>query len=185
MQPNEFPHNLYIQNYSTANSTCISLRKWYFSPQKELELIQDTKAIGYLFYEVVEDVNRGFIETNQRLHELKALQEFMKAGKYLDLARQLPGYGQIVFPQCLCDFRHQGYIMTSISYSTFTVYSCDIHKALGDVLLTVSWDAIDQWEIDEEDMTFSVRYRKNEFQFHWLKLYTQYVSFSKFSVKNF
>lgn len=32
----EFPHNLYIQNYSTATATCLCLHRWIFNPQREV-----------------------------------------------------------------------------------------------------------------------------------------------------
>lgn len=52
LQPNEFPHNLYIQNYSTASSTCLVIRKWLFSIKKERELSEDPQAERYFFYQV-------------------------------------------------------------------------------------------------------------------------------------
>lgn len=52
LQPNEYPHNLYIQNYSTATSTCLCIRKWLFSISKELTLISDTQATSYIFWQV-------------------------------------------------------------------------------------------------------------------------------------
>lgn len=38
LQANEYPHNLYIQNYSTASATCLLVRKWLFSVSKEIQL---------------------------------------------------------------------------------------------------------------------------------------------------
>ena len=37
----EFPHSLYIANYSTAAATCLTLRKWLFHPRVEVELHSD------------------------------------------------------------------------------------------------------------------------------------------------
>ena len=37
----EFPHSLYIANYSTAAATCLTLRKWLFHPKVEAELHSD------------------------------------------------------------------------------------------------------------------------------------------------
>ena len=33
VQPTEFPHSLYIANYSTAAATCLALHKWLFHPK--------------------------------------------------------------------------------------------------------------------------------------------------------
>ena len=53
LQPNEYPHNLYIQNYSTATSTCLCVRKWLFSLDKErVILMNDTQATSYVFWQV-------------------------------------------------------------------------------------------------------------------------------------
>ncbi|XP_014676974.1 PREDICTED: sorting nexin-27-like [Priapulus caudatus] len=52
LQPGEFPHNLYIQNYSTATSTCIALRKWLFSLNKETQ-VTDEKAANFFFWQVM------------------------------------------------------------------------------------------------------------------------------------
>ena len=51
LQSNEFPHNLYIQNYSTAASTCLLLRKWLFTLSKEIELSKDNLAETYFFWQ--------------------------------------------------------------------------------------------------------------------------------------
>ena len=52
LQPTEFPHNIYIQNYSTATATCIVLKKWVFSPNRESFLNSDTVAVSFLYGQV-------------------------------------------------------------------------------------------------------------------------------------
>lgn len=52
LQPNEYPHNLYIQNYSTATSTCLCIRKWLFSISRELSLMNDPQATSFIFWQV-------------------------------------------------------------------------------------------------------------------------------------
>lgn len=52
LQSNEFPHNLYIQNYSTATSTCLAIRKWLFSIAKEIDLSEDSSAESYFYWQV-------------------------------------------------------------------------------------------------------------------------------------
>lgn len=53
LQPNEYPHNLYIQNYSTATSTCLSVRRWLFTLSREISLMRDQQAISYIFWQVL------------------------------------------------------------------------------------------------------------------------------------
>ncbi|XP_038221313.1 sorting nexin-27 isoform X2 [Zerene cesonia] len=99
LQPNECPHSLYIQNYSTASSSCLALRKWLFNPQIELSVVEeDPKAAEFIFWQAVEDVNRGVCCAGARLYQLKALQDVRRARDYLALARSLPGYGHVAFP---------------------------------------------------------------------------------------
>jgi hypothetical protein len=33
LQPCEYPHSLYIANYSTAAATCLAVRRWLFHPK--------------------------------------------------------------------------------------------------------------------------------------------------------
>lgn len=37
----ECPHNIYIQNYTSAASSCIALRKWCFDVEKEAQLCEE------------------------------------------------------------------------------------------------------------------------------------------------
>lgn len=50
--PNEFPHNLYIQNYSTAASTCLFVKKWLFTLNIEIDLSEDNLAETFFFWQV-------------------------------------------------------------------------------------------------------------------------------------
>lgn len=52
LQAVELPHNIYIQNYSTATATCIALRKWVFTLTKELTLNSCETAVNFLFWQV-------------------------------------------------------------------------------------------------------------------------------------
>ena len=51
IQSTEFPHSLYIANYSTAAATCLTLRKWLFHPKVESELNSDQVALSILFHQ--------------------------------------------------------------------------------------------------------------------------------------
>lgn len=75
-------------------------------------IILDTDVICY--FQAVDEVNRGYINAGERLYQLKALQDNTRAVEYLKLARELPGYGEIVFPHCSCDSRKDGHVILSI-----------------------------------------------------------------------
>ncbi|XP_026727578.1 sorting nexin-27 isoform X1 [Trichoplusia ni] len=107
LQPNECPHSLYIQNYSTASSSCLSIRKWLFNPRTEISVVaEDATAAAFIFWQAVEDVNRGVCVAGARLYQLKALQQVRRAPDYLALARALPGYGHVAFPPARTDCRN-------------------------------------------------------------------------------
>ena len=75
LQAHEIPHNIYIQNYSTASATCLALRRWLFSPQVELQLSKNDIVSTYFFWQTVDDVNRGHVIAGEKLYQLKAMQD--------------------------------------------------------------------------------------------------------------
>ena len=52
LQPNELPHNIYIQNYSTATSTCLCMKKWVFTRRQEKLLCQHPEALKFIYWQV-------------------------------------------------------------------------------------------------------------------------------------
>ena len=65
VQPGDFPHSLYIANYSTAAATCLAVRKWLFHPRVEAELEADSTALAMLFHQAVEEVlSEAFLATS-------------------------------------------------------------------------------------------------------------------------
>jgi len=50
--PDECPHALYIDNYNSASATCISLKKWIFSPTQEKRICSDEQALNLIYYQV-------------------------------------------------------------------------------------------------------------------------------------
>ena len=119
IQSTEHPHSLYIANYSTAAATCLTLRKWLFHPKVEAELHFDQVALSILFHQAVEDVNRGFVITKDRLHQLKSLQDSSRMPDYLSCVRDMEGYGGVVFPHCGSDARKEGHVVPIVSFDAF------------------------------------------------------------------
>ncbi len=52
VQPNEYPHSLYLANYSTAAATCLVVRRWLFDPETEIALHADQAALEFFFRQV-------------------------------------------------------------------------------------------------------------------------------------
>jgi sorting nexin-27 len=40
------------------------------------------------------------------------------------LARQSPGYGEVVFPHCGCDARKEGHVIPSLGFNAFRLQAC-------------------------------------------------------------
>ncbi|XP_071051620.1 sorting nexin-27 isoform X2 [Onthophagus taurus] len=177
LQPTEYPHNLYIQNYSTATSTCLCVRKWLFSLTKELSLMHDVQATHYIFWQAVDEVNRGCIQAGERLYQLKALQDSTRATEYLKLARELPGYGDVVFPHCGCDTRKGGHVIVAVGSQNLKLHACREDGTLESQVVALNWDSISQWEADDEATAFCIKYNRVDKSPKWVKIYTPYYMY--------
>lgn len=177
LQPNEIPHQLYVNNYSTSSSTCLCVRRWLFSLKRELELPPGEQAAKFIFFQTVDEVNRGNIRAELRLYELKALQE-AKPSEYLALARTLPGYGDIVFPHCACDSRKEGHVIAAIGMNGFRLHACREDGTRESQTVDLQWDTITRYESDEESMCFCFQYsRSMKKPPRWVKVFTPYHAF--------
>lgn len=57
LAPNEFPHKLYVQNYTSAvPGTCLTIRKWLFTTEEEILLNDNDLAVTYFFHQVGESI---------------------------------------------------------------------------------------------------------------------------------
>ncbi|XP_046677987.1 sorting nexin-27 [Homalodisca vitripennis] len=178
LQPTELPHHLYIQNYSTASATCLCVRKVLFSLRAELALAADEQAMQYIFWLAVDAVDRGHIRADDRLYQLKALQDSSRKNEYLALARELPGYGEVVFPHCGCDSRKEGHIIACIGINGFRLLACRNDGSLESQVVEFSWSHIKQWQLDKEGMLFCFQYQKSSnTNPRWVKIFTPYFTY--------
>nr|CAD7193834.1 unnamed protein product [Timema douglasi] len=174
LQPSEYPHNLYIQNYSTATPTCLCVRKWLFSPACELTLASDEQATTFIFWQAVDEVNRGHIHAEDRLYQLKAQQDSSRKHEYLRLARELAGYGAVVFPHCSCDSRKEGHVVASVGSSGFKLQACREDGVMQPQVVHFSWSIIKEWEVDDDSMAFCFHYQRPEKNPRWVKIFSPY-----------
>ncbi|PSN32989.1 Sorting nexin-17, partial [Blattella germanica] len=99
----------YISQKSIQGVHRVVLRKSYWDPGYDLELMSNQVALNMLYVQTVADVERGWVlcsrETQQNLASLQA-----RGAKkeYLDLARTLKYYGFLQFRPCLCDYPRPG-----------------------------------------------------------------------------
>ncbi|KAH6937559.1 hypothetical protein HPB50_001712 [Hyalomma asiaticum] len=188
--PNEFPHNLYIQNYSTATSTCLLVRKWLFTTQLEERLAQAYPlAATFFFWQAIDDVNKGQIKPGNKLYELKALQDCSRKMEYLQLARTLEGYGELSFPHCTCDARKDGHVVSTVGIDGLKLQACRDDGTLevrpcrcfgsppSAQVIEFPWDTVAEWEVDEEGMAFAFQYTRPDKKPRWVKIFTPYFLF--------
>lgn len=161
LRPDEFPHNLYIQNYSTATPTCLLLRKWLFTLEREVQLSSiDSLAESFFFHQAVEDINKGQIKPRNKLYELKALQDWNKRRDYLKLARTLEDYSAIQFPHCECRSFRDGHVVPILSIHSIRLVAhvdgVERNNAnhTGSIVMQFHWRDIKEFEVDDEAMSF-------------------------------
>lgn len=129
------------------------------------------------FLQAVDEVNRGYIQAGERLYQLKALQDQTRALEYLQLARELPGYGEVVFPHCACDSRKGGHVIVAIGSNGIKLHACREDGTLESQVVELQWDCVRQFEVDDEGLAFCLRYCRPDKTPRWLKIFTPYVSF--------
>lgn len=120
-------------------------------------------------------MNRGYINAGERLYQLKALQDNTRASEYLKLARELPGYGEVVFPHCACDSRKDGHVVVAVGSTGIKLHACREDGTLESQVVVLQWDTIRQWEVDDEGMAFCLKYNRSDKTPRWLKIFTPYV----------
>ncbi|KDR21557.1 sorting nexin-17 [Zootermopsis nevadensis] len=99
----------YISEKSIQGVHRVVLRKSYWDPGYDLELMSNQVALNMLYVQTVADVERGWVlSSKETKHQLASLQARGAKKEYLDLARTLKYYGFLQFRPCLCDYPHPG-----------------------------------------------------------------------------
>ncbi|KAL7073185.1 hypothetical protein ACQ4LE_007283 [Meloidogyne hapla] len=160
----ECPHNIYIQNYSSAASSCIVLRKWCFDLSTEEKLCEfDSRFKAICFHQAVEDVNNGNIRAGEKLYQLKALQRDDRCDQYLKLARQLEGYSSISFPQCQFEVPEAeeglGILSVDIKIVSLRVQKDHIQKGRT---ISLKWSSIIGYSVFPESHVFQLKYFRGD-----------------------
>lgn len=178
LAPNEFPHKLYVQNYTSAiPGTCLTLRKWLFTTEEEILLSDNPLALTYFYHQAVDDVQKGFIKAEQKSYQLQKLEEQQKMSMYLNLLRTCEGYNEILFPHCSCDSRRKGHVITAISIQHFKLHACTEEGTLENQVITFEWGEMQRWDTDEEGMAFCFEYARGEKKPRWVKIFTPYFNY--------
>ncbi|XP_067425829.1 sorting nexin-27 isoform X2 [Emydura macquarii macquarii] len=178
LAPNEFPHKLYVQNYTSAvPGTCLTIRKWLFTTEEEALLNDNDLAVTYFFHQAVDDVKKGCIKAEEKSYQLQKLSEQRKMVMYLNMLRTCEGYNEIIFPHCSCDSRRKGHVITAISIKHFKLHACTEEGQLENQVIAFEWDEMQRWDTDEEGMAFCFEYARGEKKPRWVKIFTPYFNY--------
>nr|CAD2194859.1 unnamed protein product [Meloidogyne enterolobii] len=160
----ECPHNIYIQNYSSAASSCIVLRKWCFDVSTEEKLCElDSRFKAICFHQAVEDINSGSIRAGEKLYQLKALQREDRCDQYLNLARQLEGYSSISFPQCQFEVpeAEEGLATLTVDMKIVSLKVQKDHIQKGRTI-SLKWSNIIGYSVFPESHVFQLKYFRGD-----------------------
>ncbi|GFG30468.1 hypothetical protein Cfor_09310 [Coptotermes formosanus] len=95
----------YISQKSIQGVHRVVLRKSYWDPGYDLELMSNQVALNLLYVQTVADVERGWVLSSKEMkQQLASLQARGAKKEYLDLARTLKYYGFLQFRPCICDY---------------------------------------------------------------------------------
>ncbi|NXY12242.1 SNX27 protein, partial [Pteruthius melanotis] len=178
LAPNEFPHKLYVQNYTSAvPGTCLTLRKWLFSTQQEALLNDNDLALAYFFHQAVDDVKKGYIKAEEKSYQLQKLCEQRKMVMYLTMLRTCEGYNEITFPHCSCDSRRRGHVISAVSIRHFKLLACTEEGQLENQVIAFEWEEMQRWDTDEEGMAFCFEYARGDRKPRWVKIFTPYFNY--------
>ncbi|XP_053345998.1 sorting nexin-27a isoform X2 [Clarias gariepinus] len=176
LSPNEFPHKLYVQNYTSAvPGTCLALRKWLFSIEEQELLRENPLALHYCFHQAQDDVKKGFIKAEDKSYQLQKLAEQRKMAAYLNLLRTCEGYNEVAFPHCSCDSRRRGHVIAAVSIHSFKLHACTEDGTLE--VIAFEWSEMQRWDTDEEGMAFCFEYVRGEKKPRWVKIFTPYFTY--------
>ena len=186
LRDDERPHDIYIHNYTTATTTCITFGRWLFSPRKELELTRRYDIVErYIFCQAVDEVNRGHIQPGSCLHELKALQDDARRSDYLQMCRTLPGYAQSSMPPCPSDARksRRQLVIPIVAFEQFKLSACTAEGLPEGQVIEFDWKDISGWSVrraDEEEVAFfSFDYSRLGKSVRTVKIFTPFPTFLK------
>ncbi|KAI6198155.1 hypothetical protein M3Y94_01311400 [Aphelenchoides besseyi] len=159
----ECPHNVYIQNYSSAASSCLMLRKWCFNVETERKLCAKDSVFKKLcFYQAVNDVNSGAIQIKERMYQLKALQTEERCDEYLDALRPLDGYSEARFPTAEFSTKNKsGLILINADFNRLNLH-LKFAQSEKEKNVEVEWTLMAEYSLSADQTSMLIRIRKND-----------------------
>ncbi|XP_013779294.1 sorting nexin-17-like [Limulus polyphemus] len=95
----------FLSQKAADSSHCIVIRKSYWEPSYDEDILSNKIALNLLYVQAVSDVEQGWVITNkQTKRQLATLQSKGSKQEYLQLVRTLRHYGYIQFEPCVCNY---------------------------------------------------------------------------------
>ncbi|XP_037915888.1 sorting nexin-17 isoform X2 [Hermetia illucens] len=93
----------------------IVIRKSYWDPRYDLQLMQDNIALNLLYIQTVSDIECDWIIATQDVKDqMASLQDRGNKKEYLEIARKLPSYGTIQFSNAVVDYPEPNTVATIV-----------------------------------------------------------------------
>ncbi|CAF1045004.1 unnamed protein product [Rotaria sp. Silwood1] len=156
LRPNEYPHQIYVQNCCTANTTCLCLRKFVFSPTIENQLFKYPLARDYLYREAIDQLSRAENSTVDQRSALKTFDEI----EYIKYAQTFTDiYNTITFPLCPCSSRKDnGCVILSLNSTRLRLHACtDDGQLETNQIADFEWTIIGRYCVDEQYFIFEYK----------------------------
>ncbi|CAF1256454.1 unnamed protein product [Adineta steineri] len=156
LRPTEYPHQIYIQNCCTANTTCLCLRKFVFSPTVEIQLVKYPLARDYFYREAIDQLSRSQNSTADQRSALKTFDEI----EYIKYAQTFTDiYNTTTFPLCPCSSRKDnGCVILSVNSTRLRLHACsDDGQLEPNQIADFDWTTIGRYCIDEQYFIFEYK----------------------------
>lgn len=99
----------------TASDCQIVIRKNYWDPNYDLDLMRDKIALNLLYIQSISDIERGWAIASPETRQcLSSPQVSGNKHEYMNIVRNLPSYGCIQFSKVACDFPDPGTTATIV-----------------------------------------------------------------------
>ncbi|CAD6196177.1 unnamed protein product [Caenorhabditis auriculariae] len=152
-------HGLYTQNYSSASSSCLLIKKWLFDVERERSLCQkDLVFRQFCFIQATADLNSGRVKSHHKAYQLKAMQSENNVDNFLEMARRLEGYSEVSFPPAQQPGK-PGEIVMVVGFESLVLKP---HPNTEDLCIRLDWSLIADFRVCEEGNAFSFDYRREE-----------------------
>ncbi|CAF0757501.1 unnamed protein product [Adineta ricciae] len=172
LHSNEFPHQIYIKNCCSANSSCLSLRKFVFAPVIENQLLKYPLARKYLYQQAADQLNSIENSTIDHRSTLKTFDEV----EFIKYAQSLTDiYNTITFPPCPCSSRkNNGHVILSVNPTRLRLHACtDDGQLDSEQIANFDWSIIGRHYL--VDKGFAFEYKRSTMK--TIKLQTSFGQF--------